>query len=150
VRRGVEVGRRDRRQRIAAARDAPDRVEQHGGVGCLVDHAVGAGHAGDEVQRLVLIGGVEDHARGALERAQAPAGGQAVAVQQLVVEQHNVWTLAGHELEPVVRPRGGADRHEPRLAAQQQREPGADGGLWIDDGHARHGDRPSQPTLNLS
>jgi hypothetical protein len=102
------------------------------------------------VQRLILIRRVQDHARRALERAQAPAGRQAVAVQQLVVEQDDVGALAGHELETVVRARGGADGHEPRLAAQQQGKPGSDGGLWIDDGHARHGDRPSQPRLNLS
>ena len=94
----------ERRQRGAAAGDDADRLEQLGGLGRLVDQPVRAGHAG---QQRVGLGRVEDHLRRVRQRLQAAAQRQAVAVGQVVLEQHHVRPQPLDELDPVVAP-GGA------------------------------------------
>ena len=76
--------------------------------------------------------------RRALPGPQAPAEREAVAVEQVVLEQHDVGALALHQLGAVVGAGGRADGHEAGLGAQQHREPGAGGRLGIHDGDARH------------
>jgi hypothetical protein len=60
----------------------------------------------------------------------------------VLLEQHDARPQPLDELEAVLGARRRADRHEPRLGAQQHREPGPDRGLGIDDGDPGHGQHP--------
>ena len=71
----------------------------------------------------------------------------AVAVEETGLEEDHVRSLARQQRD-VGGARGGADGDETRLAAQEQREPRANGRLGVDDGDARHVAAPSQPALS--
>ena len=123
----------------ATARDVPDRLEQLGRRRGLVDDAVRAGHAREHLDRVARGARVDDHPQLGALRLEPPAQRDPVAVAELVVEQHDVRAVAGEQVGRVGGARCRADGDEARLGAQQQREPGAHRGLWIDDRDARHG-----------
>ncbi len=60
-----------------------------------------------------------------------------------MLEQHHAGAQALDQLEAVVDAGGGADGHEARLGAEQQREPGANGGLGVDEAIRVTGRNPS-------
>ena len=129
-RRPCRLPRRGRSGRSAGAkRRRGRRRESHRrarGRGCrLVNQAVRARDAHEHAQRGPVVGRVEDHAWRMLERADAPAQAQPVAVEQMRIEQHDVRALALHQLHPVAD--GGADRHEAGLRPQHHGQPGPHG-----------------------
>ena len=58
--------------------------------------------------------------------------------RSLASSSTHVGPLAGEQLVPVRDARGGADRHHPRLGAEEHHEPGADRRLGVDDRDAGH------------
>ena len=145
----VELLAIQRRQRVPAARHHADRLEELLRRGGLVDQPVGAGDARGDRQGRVAGGAVEHDPGGGVERTQAAARPEAVAVEQLGVEKDDVRALTRHQLEAVMGTHGGADRDEPGLGAQQHGETGANGRLRVDDHDSRHAPKPFSIALNL-
>jgi hypothetical protein len=114
---------------LRAAPGTADRLEEPPGRLALVDDRVGAGDPGAHgVGRLGGRGGVDHDARRPLEVLQAPAVGKAVRAEELGIDDHDVDAPAREQGQALLLASGAADRHEPGLGAQQDREPGADGG----------------------
>ncbi len=134
----VELLAVQRRQRAGPACDQADRLEQLGRGGGLVHETVGPGDARGDRERGLVDRGVEHDPGGGVERAQAAAGAEPVAVEQLGIEQDDVRPLAGDELEPVAGTDRGTDRDEARLVAQHHGETGTHRRLGIDNHDARH------------
>ena len=92
--------------------------------------------------------GVEDHARRLALGLEPAAERDAVAVAQVVLEQHHVGALAGEHVGGVGDAGGGADRDHPGLGAEQHGQPRADGRLGVDDRDAWSRMQPSQACFN--
>jgi hypothetical protein len=148
VRGGVELRTRERRQRGLAARDEPDRLEQLGRRRRLVDEPVGAGDARQQLDLGIGQRRVEDDARTLSLRLHPPAQRDAVALEQAVLEQHDVRALARDQLLRVGAARRGADGNHAGLRAEEHYQARADCGLRVDDGDAGHGGQPSQRCFN--
>ena len=143
VRRGVELGTRERRQRGPAAGDQPDGLEQLHRRRRLVDQAVGAGHAREQLELGIRHCRVEHDMRCGALRLEPPAHRDPVAVEQSVLEQHDVGPFAGEQRGAVGGAGGGADGHHARLGSQQHHQPRTDGRLRVHDGNAGHARNPS-------